>query len=76
MSKIPRGRIIWGAVLAVAGTIETVGIADHWREDTLSEFTRWAFHVQSPIGRAAFVAGWGVFSAWFTYHILTGRPSA
>lgn len=71
--KIPSGRIVWGALLALGGIVEAYGIMAAPSDDTLSEFTRWAFQVDSPAGRAVFLAAWGGFATWFTYHILSGR---
>lgn len=68
---MPKGRIVWGITLLIAGALEAYGIANPGSNDTLSEFTRWAFHVDSGAGQAIFLAVWGSFSAWFAWHILT-----
>ena len=69
--KAPIGRIIWGAILFVAGCMELWGITHSASDDTLSEFTHWAFQVDSVVGQTIFLIVWGSFSAWFAWHILT-----
>lgn len=67
---MPLGRAVWGLFLLVGGLLETYGILHPNHNDTLSEFTRWAFHVDSGAGQAVFLALWGGFSAWYAWHIL------
>lgn len=67
------GRFVWGAVLAFAGAIEVEGILNPNKDDTLSEFTRWFFHVDSPVGSFVFGVLWVAFATWFFVHILGGR---
>ena len=39
----------------------------------LSEVVRWASRVETPLGRAVFLIGWGAFAAWFANHIVGPR---
>lgn len=70
------GRIAWGAVLLVAGALEAYGVANPGKDDTLSEFTRWAFQVDHPAGRLIFIAVWLGFSGWFLRHIVAGAAKS
>lgn len=67
---MPRGRLVWGAILAIAGAVEVYGIAAPNADDTLSEFTRWAFATDTTPGRVIFGLGWLGFASWFLVHIL------
>lgn len=67
------GRIVWGGLLLVGAIAETYGILYPGNNDTLSEFTRWAFQTDSTTGRYIFFAAWGLFSSWFAWHII-GTP--
>lgn len=72
----PVGRVAWGVLLAGAGALEYYGIRNPQGDDTLSEFTRWAFHVDTPAGRGIFAVAWTVFAVWFLKHIVTWSSSS
>lgn len=65
-----RGRYVWGGILLLGAVIETYGILHPGNNDTLSEWTRWAFQTDTATGRAIFIGAWGAFAAWFAWHIL------
>lgn len=67
------GRFVWGAILLFGAAVEIDGVLNPDNNDTLSEFTRWAFHVDSTAGAIAFGVLWTAFAAWFLVHILGGR---
>lgn len=66
--------IVWGGLLAIGAGVEIWALRNGKPGDTLSERTRYWFHVKSPVGRAVFGVVWVVFSVWFLLHIL-GQPS-
>ena len=68
-----RGRLVWGGILALAGAVELYGILAADPDDTLSEFTRWIFDVDSTTGAWVFGVGWVGFAAWYLVHIIGGR---
>jgi hypothetical protein len=67
------GRFVWGALLVYGAAIEVEGIVNPDSQDTLSEFTRWAFQVDSTAGAVIFGVLWTAFATWFLVHILGGR---
>lgn len=67
---MPPGRKVWLSLLAAGGTYELIGLLDPDGEDTLSEFTRWAFRTHTKPGAVAFLATSLGFVAWFLPHIL------
>lgn len=67
------GRFVWGALLVFGAAIEINGVMNPGGEDTLSEFTRWAFQVDTTPGAVIFGTAWLAFSAWYLVHILKGR---
>lgn len=67
---------VWGA-LAVAGlTYEAYGLLGDVEGDTLSEVIRALFHTDHPAGKAAFLAAYTGFSAWFLPHIVLKASGA
>lgn len=70
---MPKGRLAWGGLLLVGAALEGYGIANPESNDTLSEFTRWAFATDITAGRVAFAVCWIAFAGWYLVHILGGR---
>ena len=66
----PRGRLVWGVLVGIGLTVEAWGIFHPGAEDTLSEFTRWAFATDTTAGKWIFGAAWVGFAAWFLPHIV------
>lgn len=67
---MPTGRKVWLALLLTGGAYELRGVLHPHEEDTLSEFTRWAFRTHTKTGAVAFTAACLAFGAWFLPHIL------
>lgn len=70
---MPTGRKVWLGLLLAGGAYELRGIFRPGMEDTLSEFTRWAFQTHTDRGRLAFGSLWPMFALWFYGHILRRR---
>lgn len=71
------GSTTWAALLVAGSAFEAYTLKTNRHDDTLSQTTRRTFHVTTPAGRAAFLAAWGGFSAWYALHVTRGRcPSA
>ena len=63
-----RPGLFWGASLG--GLILADVLLDRRHDgSTLSACTRATFRTHHPLGRVAFVASWGVLTAWLLPHI-------
>jgi hypothetical protein len=69
--QVPRW-LVW-ATLFGAGTAYEVHEIREGDGGTLTELVRLVTHTEHPVGRWAFLIGWGAFSAWFANHIIAGR---
>lgn len=67
-----RADLAWGSLLAAGCALEAAALYGGRCEDTLSARTRAWCHVSTPAGRAAFLAGWAVFSVWWMDHVVRG----
>lgn len=63
-------RLVWGALAGAGIAYEAWALRDPREGYTLSEVTRALFRVEHPAGKAAFLAGYVGFSAWFVPHIV------
>lgn len=68
-----RRLLLWGGLLTVGTAYEWWAISTHHDDQTLTAFTRAAFHTDTAAGRVIFTLAWGAFAAWFVHHILSGR---
>lgn len=62
-------RLVWAAVLGVGIVAEVRSLRRH-DGCTLSETTRMVFRTETRVGRIAFAASWGAFTAWWIPHVL------
>ena len=61
---------LWGAWLLVGTAFEVWGVWFHMQgDDTLSEFTVWAFRASTTIGWFALMLLMGFLAAWFPGHV-------
>lgn len=67
---MPTGRKVWLALLLAGGAFEARAVLDPHSEDTLSEFTRWAFRTHTKKGAAVFTTAALGFGGWFVPHII------
>lgn len=61
---------MWGGVLGAVIALDLYCDRNAVVGDTFSEVTREVFHVDHPLGRAAFYGSWGVLTAWWLPHIV------
>jgi hypothetical protein len=64
------GRKVWLGLLLAGGAFELRAVLDPKGEDTLSEFTRWAFRTHTKAGAVTFAVAALSFGGWFIPHIL------
>ena len=70
-----KGRKVWLALLLAGGAFELQALLHPDREDTLSEFTRWAFRTHTKAGAVTFAVAALTFGGWFIPHILRRKDS-
>lgn len=63
------GRVIWLTIWTVGLAYEARGFIAKDPDDMLSPHTRALFHTNTVWGRRIWLAFWGVFAAWFGWHI-------
>lgn len=69
--RVPRG-LVW-LTLFGAGVAYEIHEVREASTDTLSEVVRTVAFVDRPVGRVAFLMGWGWFASWFAVHIIGPR---
>lgn len=62
--------LVWGVLAASVIGYEVYTLRANRLDWTLTRTTRRAFRVKHPVGKAAFLMGWGAFSLWFARHIV------
>lgn len=67
---------VWGGLFLAGLVYEFFGLNGHVEGGTLSEVTRKVFRTHHPVGKAVFVSGWALLTAWFVPHIVRAAGDA
>lgn len=67
---LPRSRVIWPTAIAALAALDMWCDRGEPDSDTLSEFLREVFAVDTPAGKAAFTLALTVGANWLHNHIL------
>jgi hypothetical protein len=60
---------IWGTLFG-AGTAYEIYAILRLPHGSISHHTRTIARVHHPVGKAAFVIGWGAFAVWYALHVI------
>lgn len=63
---------LWPILLAAVTTLELEAILQGDFDRTITRTTRRLLRTHRPLGRTAFLAGWGALAVWYARHITQG----